>query len=284
MASSVELAARLSEVVAAQQEAFAALTDLEKVMALVVERTPALTNGNGAVIELVVEGDELLYRAASGIARSHIGLHLPLAGSLSGLAVREKAPQRCNDTETDGRVDGPACRAIGIRSMIIAPLLEGDVAVGALKSFASSPNAFDDLDVYALQLLAGMTSAALTQARTFREQQASEARYRMLFDRNVAGVFRSTLDGRILDCNDALVNYLGYDSREELLAQPAWELYHQRSDREEVLNLLKKNGVLLNCHMPFKRKDGASLLGLMTASLVPGEGNETQLLGTVTEA
>jgi GAF domain-containing protein len=175
MSSPLELAGRLSAVVATQQEVLAAITDLEKVMTLIVDRTPAVTSGSGAVIELV-EDDELVYYAASGTAKKHIGLHLPRDGSLSGLAVTGKSLVRCDDTELDPRDDGPACRAIGIRSMIIAPLLEGGHAVGALKTFSPHAQTFNDLDSYALQRLAGMASGALTQARTFREQQASEAR------------------------------------------------------------------------------------------------------------
>jgi PAS domain S-box-containing protein len=252
-------------------------------MALVVERVPEATNGSGAVIE-VTDGDELVYRAASGSARKHLGLRLASAGSLSGRSVAEKAVLRCDDAETDARVDAAACRAIGIRSMVIAPLLEGDRAIGALKTFSPEANAFGDLDTYALQLLAGMTSTALTHARAFRERQESEERYRMLFDRNVAGVFRSTLDGRILDCNDALARFLGYDSREDLLAMPAWELYHQRGDREDLIELVQKNRTMLNIRMPLRRKDGTSLLGLVSAGLIPGDSEEKHLLGTIVEA
>lgn len=282
MATSMDLAARLSAVVATQQEVLAAITDLDKVMELVVDRTPVVTSGSGAVIE-VVDGDELLYRAASGVAKPHVGLRLKREGSLSGLAVREKSVMRCDDAQLDPRVDATACWSIGIRSMIIAPLVEGDVAVGALKSYSSQAKAFDDLDLYALQLLAGMASGALTQARTFHERQVSEARYRLLFDQNVAGVFRTTLDGRILDCNDAFVRSLGYDSRDELLALQAWELYHQRSDREEFLRLLQQNRAVLQMRLPLRRKDGSSLLGVVNASLLSGE-DDTQLLGTVVEA
>jgi PAS domain S-box-containing protein len=282
MASSIELAARLSAVVATQQDVLAAITNPEKVMSLVVDRTPDVTNGSGAVIEFV-SGDELVYRAASGAAKGHTGLRLSLASSLSGLAVREKVLVRCENTETDPRVDGAACRSLGIRSMIIAPLLENQTAVGALKTFSGSPYAFTDLDAYALQLLAGMTSAALTQARTFRDLQMSEARYRMLFEQNVAGVFRSTIDGRILDCNEALAHYLGYDSRDELLAQSAWNLYHDRADREELLRLVKTHS-MLNLRMPFARKDGSSLLGVINASLLPGTADDAELLGTIVEA
>jgi PAS domain S-box-containing protein len=283
MGSSLELASRLSAVVETQQEVLAAITDLEKVMSIVVDRTPNVTSGDGAVIELV-EGNELVYRAASGSAREHITLRLPIASTLSGVAVRERTLVRCPDVDQDRRVDAPACRAMGIRSMVIAPLLHGDVAVGALKTYSESVDAFEDLDAYALQLLAGMTSWALMQARTFRKQQASEERYRMLFERNVAGVFRTTVDGEILDCNDALVSYLGYDSREDLLSHPAWDLYHQRSDRERLVQVLEENGSLLSMRMPFRRKDGTSLLGTISASLVHGDDNETQLLGTIVES
>src|SRR5262249_3970289 len=47
--------------------------------------------------------------------------------------------------------------------------------------------------------------------------RASEERYRLLFERNLAGVVVSTPEGRVLDCNDALVRMLGCDSREEIL-------------------------------------------------------------------
>ena len=283
MASPLELAGRLSAVVETQQEVLAAITDLDRVMAIVVERVPDVTSGTGAVIE-IVEGDHLVYRAASGAAKEHLGLRLPFATSLSGLAVRTKSLVVSDDTDVDPRVDAAACRRIGIRSMVIAPLLEAGVAVGALKTFSPRPKSFNDLDSYALQLLAGMASGALTQARTFREREASEARYRLLFDRNVAGVFRSTLDGRILDCNDAFAYYLGYGSRAEIMAVLAWDLYHDRSTREELLQLVHEHGALLNARLTLKRKDGSSLLAVVSASLVPGEKEETTLLGTVVEA
>jgi len=279
MSSPVELAARLSAVVATQQEVLAAITDVEKVLALVVERTPEMTSGSGAILE-ILEGNELVFRAGSGTAKDQIGKRLSLTSSLAGVAIQSKETVRCDNTAIDTRVDGNASRALGIASMIISPLMEGANAVGVLLSFSSLPNAFSDLDSYALQLLAGFTSAALMQARVFREQQTSEERYRTLFERNVAGVFRSTIDGRILDCNDALASYLGYPTREELIAQPAWNLYHRREDREEFLRMLHERAIM-NIRMPFRRKDGSSLLGIVTASLI---GSSDELLGTIVEA
>ncbi len=55
--------------------------------------------------------------------------------------------------------------------------------------------------------------------------RSSERRYRLLFERNLAGLFRTTLDGRILDCNSAFARILGYPSREDVLKVSALDLY-----------------------------------------------------------
>jgi len=263
MASSIELAARLSGVVSVQQDVLAAVNDPEKVIQVVVSRTPELTNGTGAAVEM-----------AGRIALD----------DLSAECVRERCTVRCDDVESDARADPEVAIPSGIRSLIIAPLLNGNAAIGVLKAFSTKRSAFDDLDAYTLQLLAGMTSSALMQAHEFRERQASEQRYRMLFERNVAGVFRTTLDGRFLDCNDALASYLGYASREDLLSHETWDLYHKRSDRERFLSELQRNRALTNLRMELKKKDGTSVTGVVNASMIPGENGETQVLGTFVEA
>src|SRR5206468_7936087 len=111
---------------------------------------------------------------------------------------------------------------------------------GEVETFATTAHAFDDLAAYTLQLLGGMTSGALMVARIFREKHDSEARYRMLFERNIAGVFRTTRDGRILDCNSAFAGALGYASREELLTLEPCDLSSQRDERETVLATLHR--------------------------------------------
>jgi len=282
MPSSMELAARLSGVVSAQQEMLSVLNDPQQVMQLAVNRTPDVTNSAGAVVELA-EGDQLVYRAASGPAVRHIGMRLPIDDSISGSCIIEQRPIRCDNVDLDPRVNSAAARMIGIRSLIVAPLVHGGKAVGVLKTFSHKTNTFDDLDTYTLQLLAMMTSAALMEAQEIRARQASEERYRMLFERNVAGVFRTTLDGRILDCNEALAGYLGYASREDLLAHQAWDIYQQRSDREKYLEELQRDRALTNRRLQLRRKDGSIIMGIVTASIIPTDSGESQVLGTMVE-
>jgi PAS domain S-box-containing protein len=114
----------------------------------------------------------------------------------------------------------------------------------------------------------------------------SEQRYRLLFDRNLAGLFHSTLDGRILDCNESFARMFGYASRDEVLALPggAQEFFSGSSERESFTSELQKKKVLTNLEMRFRRKDGSPVWVLENASLLDGDGNAPPLIeGTVVD-
>jgi PAS domain S-box-containing protein len=282
MSFTTELASRLSTVLTVQQEILNVVDDPDRVMQVLVQQAPEVTGADGAVI-LAIEGDELVYVSASGPAAEHVGLRLPIDRTLAGTAIREKTLVRCDDTELDFRVDVATCRKVGIRSMIVVPTVEGGEATGVLMTFAGEPGRFSDLDSYLLQLLAGSASSALMQARATRACIISEQRLRMLFDRNLAGVFWSDADGRLLDCNDSLVRTFGYDSREEMMSHPSWDFYQQRSDRVALLDRLEKEHALAYSRIPLKKRDGSPFTAIMSVSLVPAAEGADQLLGILIE-
>lgn len=137
--------------------------DLEGVMAVVAERTQDLTGASGAVVEML-EGDEMVYRTATGTASGSQGLRLSKHASLSGASVRVRETLRCADVDTDPRVDREACRRVGVRSMIVAPLFHDEDAVGVLKVISREPDAFYDTDVVVLELMTGVIAAAIYHA------------------------------------------------------------------------------------------------------------------------
>jgi PAS domain S-box-containing protein len=65
--------------------------------------------------------------------------------------------------------------------------------------------------------------------------QESEERYRSLIARAYYGIYRSSVEGRFLEVNAALVRMLGYDSPEELMAVDIRSLYADPSDREKLV-------------------------------------------------
>jgi two-component system cell cycle sensor histidine kinase/response regulator CckA len=99
----------------------------------------------------------------------------------------------------------------------------------------------------------------------------SEERYRTLFHRNLAGVYRSTVDGRILECNDAYARIFGYASREDALGGGANALYPTPAAREAFIESLEREGVLINHEFEGRRKGGGAVWLLENAHLVPGE-------------
>lgn len=151
---------QLLEVISIQTEIAKLGLDLGEVMALVAERTLSLIGADGAVIELA-EGSDMVYRAAAGNARSHLGLRLSRETSLSGLCVRTGTMLRCDDSEHDPRVDRAACRQVGLRSMIVMPLKHNDATVGVLKGMSAQPGKFQKRDEAVLGLLSEVVGAAM---------------------------------------------------------------------------------------------------------------------------
>ncbi|MEW9584358.1 diguanylate cyclase [Paraburkholderia sp. DGU8] len=153
----------LLAIVRAQTEIAKLGLDLGGVMSFVTERVQQLTQADGAVLELA-EGDEMVYRASSGIAASLLGLRLKRDGSLSGLCVETGGILRCDDSQTDPRVDREACRRVGLRSMIVTPLRHLDTTVGVLKVVGTTANAFTDDKIRALELMSELIAAAMFHA------------------------------------------------------------------------------------------------------------------------
>jgi diguanylate cyclase (GGDEF)-like protein len=151
---------RLLGVIQTQTDVAGLGLDLGAVMALVAVRAQELTGASGAVIELA-EGDEMVYRAATGVAEPHLGMRLRRTDSLSGRCIQAGTALRCDDSELDDRVDREACRRVGLRSMIVVPLRHHDQVVGVLKVLAPTPDAFDAGDTEILELMSGLVAAAM---------------------------------------------------------------------------------------------------------------------------
>src|SRR6266404_4477790 len=100
----------------------------------------------------------------------------------------------------------------------------------------------------------------------------SEGRNRLLFEKNLAGILRTTLDGRVLECNEAFAKMLGYDSSEEVASIEAQAFYCQPTDREATLGRLREQKFLTQQEICLRRKDGGPAWVLANMNLVDAEG------------
>ena len=127
--------------------------DLPGVMNLVAELTLGLVDADGAVIE-IADGEVLSYRAASGTAVAQLGVRVSLKASLSGECMRRAEALICTDSEQDPRVDRSACRRVGLRSMVVVPLMHLGQPVGVLKAMSRELGQFGPAQAELLSLLA----------------------------------------------------------------------------------------------------------------------------------
>ena len=165
--SSMQLNTRtLVQIIRTQTEIAKLGLDLGGVMTFVAERAQAMMRANGAVVELA-EGEEMVYRAGSGICAAQLGLRLRRAGSLSGLCVDMGTVLRCDDAQIDARVDREACRRVGFRSMMVAPLRHANITVGILKVTAANVAAFNSADAEILELLCEVVAASMFHAARY---------------------------------------------------------------------------------------------------------------------
>jgi PAS domain S-box-containing protein len=111
---------------------------------------------------------------------------------------------------------------------------------------------------------AGELTAISALATDITEEREREARFSELFESLPQGVFFSTPEGKLLDCNAGLVALLGYEDKKDLLAVPPQKLYPAPETRSAELQSLLVNPLpcreIALCH-----KSGRLLTCLETA-------------------
>lgn len=124
-------------------------------------------------------------------------------------------------------------------------------------------------------------AAYFAARRQLLERQRSEQRYRRLFEYNQAGVYRRTLEGRMLDCNAATAAILGYDSIDEVLRVPVAEHYVNPADAAGFTQSLDQNGRLMSREERLRRKDGTTVWVLVSAAVLCEPGAPPIVEGTL---
>jgi diguanylate cyclase (GGDEF)-like protein/PAS domain S-box-containing protein len=183
-------------------------------------------------------------------------LAAPAAGMAERLRAAATAPVR--DEELVFRTRDGALVDVGLS---LSPLLdERQAAVGAV-------------------LIARDVRARKLAEAALRE---SEERYRTLFERNQAGVFRTSVAGLILDCNDAFARILGFAARGECIGKSMLHHYRDLWQRTTLLQKMRAQGGLTDEEVGLVRIDGAPAWVLANAMLLAARDDASEVLeGTV---
>jgi len=146
----------------------AAHRDLESALQLLVERAQYVMGASGAAIALR-DGEEMICRASAGPSAPPLETQLQVDSGLTAESIRKRQIMRCDDAESDRRVDQASCRALGVKSVMVTPLLRQRQAIGVFELLADRSYAFEERDVTVLQRLSEMVLTALEHADAARQ-------------------------------------------------------------------------------------------------------------------
>jgi TonB family protein len=126
---------------------------LEIVLNEIVEQACLATGATGAAV-ILERGGEMVCRASSGVNAPELGARLGSESGLTAECIKTRQVQRCDDALADPRADADASRSLGVRSVMVLPLLRNGTLAGVLEVFSSRPAAFGERDELTLQALA----------------------------------------------------------------------------------------------------------------------------------
>lgn len=126
---------------------------LDLVLNEAVEQARKATGATGAAIALIRDG-EMICRATTGKNAPDLGVRVDMTSGLPAASLITGKVQQCSDTEQGGLVNAEVCRRLGVRSMVIAPLVNGSGAFGILQVFSSEPHVFGEHEIETLEILA----------------------------------------------------------------------------------------------------------------------------------
>jgi PAS domain S-box-containing protein len=112
--------------------------------------------------------------------------------------------------------------------------------------------------------------------RDTTDRRTAEEKYRLLFEQVQEGVFVADAEGKLMDCNQALVSMLGYDSREQLLALGTDALYASPEQRSALLEAIGANGYVRSFEVQLRRKGGGALAASETSFATRNEAGKIE--------
>jgi two-component system cell cycle sensor histidine kinase/response regulator CckA len=157
--------------------------------------------------------------------------------------------------------------------IIVSGTVGEEIAVESMKA-----GAHDYLSKGSLKRLVPAVERELQQVEQRRARRQADEHYRLLFERNPAGILRNAPDGRILECNDAAVSIFGLTAKEELVGRNIRDFFADPGDRERILARLRSEGVVTNLEIRLRRSDGSISWVLAGMTLIAGDAERAEFI------
>jgi PAS domain S-box-containing protein len=119
---------------------------------------------------------------------------------------------------------------------------------------------YREKDKEILTFVSQQLASAVEHKKHEEALRRSESRYRSLVQSAVYGIYRSSLEGKFLDVNPALIAMLGYDSAEEVLGlDPRQDVFLNPEQHSRLMKEFERSGRLDDLEVRWRRKDGNAI-------------------------
>jgi PAS domain S-box-containing protein len=165
-----------------------------------------------------------------------------------------------------------------LRSILYLPLLNQAKLIGVLYLENNlTPRVFAPARISVLKLLASQAAIALENARLYRDVAEREAKIRRLVDANIIGILIWSLEGAIVEANEAFLRMLQYNREDLVSGRMRWTdltpaEWHARD--AGALAELNANGTVQPYEKELFRQDSNRVPVLIGSALFEGRGNE----------
>jgi PAS domain S-box-containing protein len=161
----------------------------------------------------MVDGEELVFRAASENGKSLIGKRMNLRDGVAGLVAREERgviiPAVFSETLL---AEAEKIEGVRVRALASAPIHVQGKVIGVLEAFNPMNKSFDADALLVLTGLGSLAGTTIQNAELFESLDIARKRYRDLFEDSIDPIFITDLNGHILEVNKQAVIFTGHSA------------------------------------------------------------------------
>jgi PAS domain S-box-containing protein len=181
---------------------------------------------------------------------------------LWGWVLQNRKPLLTNAPADDPRFSGTPPGHAPIHRFLSAPALINGTLVGQI-SLANADQDYTNRKLEVIKRLANLYAIAIQRQRAEESLRQSEERYRTIFQNSPLGIFRSKVDGKLLEINNAFAKMFGYDSSDEALKEikkKGEEKYFHTKERERIIAEQTASTDTMQHQIRLKKKDGKEFI------------------------
>lgn len=227
----------------------------------------------------VVDSQEIIVQSFDLASDETERLSLPVVN----YAARTRECVVLKDATADGQFSSdPYIREQQPKSVLCMPIIYQSKLIGVIYlENRLIPDVFSPDRIELVTLLTSQIAISIENTLLFEKYKKAEEQYRGIFENAVEGIYQSSPEGEFISANPAMARILGYESPEELcreVSDIAGQLYVFPDQRKKFLRMLRKNEIVADFEVGFRRKDGETVWVSLSARSIFDENGEVLLI------